>query len=73
MKRGDLFITKDARTIYKVVGYWGRDIVLADVNEEEDASKEVLIYSPAEIEELVGHGYLRELYKTGIKVAEVNK
>jgi len=70
MKKGDLYITKDSKNIFEVVGRWCGDFVLANTNETSD---DVLIYGASEIEELLGEGYFRKLHKTGIKVTEVRK
>jgi hypothetical protein len=65
MKKGDLFITKDGKTVFEIVGRWCGDMVLADTNEDSD---HVLIYGASEIEELLGERYFKKLHKTGIKV-----
>ncbi len=68
MQKGDLLISK-SEVIYKIVGRWGKDIVLAAADDEYD---EVLIYAPSELEELISDGCFRKLYNTGIKVTEEN-
>ena len=65
MKKGDMFITQYDKAIYKVAGRWGSDIVLVDA-EENDVLDQVLIYSPSEIEELLGTGMLKK-YEAGVK------
>ena len=65
MKKGDFYITSDSKTVYKIVGRWGYEIVIADTDE---ASEEVLVYLPSEIEEMIVTGKLRKLHKTGIKI-----
>lgn len=65
MKKGDLFTTKDGKTIFEIVGRWCGEIVLANTNE---ASEDVLIYGASEIEELLDEGYFRKLHKTGMKI-----
>ena len=70
MKKGDFYITRDSKTVYKIVGRWGNEIVIADTDED---SEEVLVYLPSEIEEMVGTGKLRKQHKTGIKVGKEPK
>lgn len=53
IKKRDLLRTKKTLQFYKVVGFWGSDIVLAPDALEDD---QVLVYSKSELEELINDG-----------------
>lgn len=65
MKKGDYLVKRGNNKIYVIAGHWGKEIVLADTDEE---SEEILIYSAAELEGLIARGEFGKLYKTGIKI-----
>ena len=67
MHKGECFITKDDSIIYRLVGRWGKALVLSSIS---DSDETVLMYSPAELEELIGMGQFRKLYPTSIKIKE---
>ena len=67
MHKGECFITKDSSAIYRLVGRWGKALVLSSVS---DSDETVLMYSPAELEELIGMGQFRKLYPTSIKIKD---
>ena len=67
MHKGECFITKDSSAIYRIVGRWGKALVLSSVS---DSDETVLMYSPAELEELIGMGQFRKLYPTSIKIKD---
>lgn len=64
MKKGDYLVNKSGR-VYQIAGRWHRDLVLAPV---EDDDEQVLIYTAAELDEVIGDGEFSKLYKTGFKV-----
>lgn len=53
IKKWDLLRTKKSIQFYKVVGFWGSDVVLAPDAKEDD---QVLVYSKSELEELINDG-----------------
>ena len=55
VEKGDFFNAGKDKRLYRVVGKWGRDIVLAPQAKADD---EVLIYTPGEIDELLESGWL---------------
>lgn len=65
MNKGECFITKDSSAIFCLVGRWGKALVLSSIS---DSDETVLMYSPAELEELIGTGQFHKLYPTGIKI-----
>ena len=67
MHKGECFITKDSSAIYRLVGRWGKALVLSSIS---DSDETVLMYSPAELEELIGMGQFRKLYLTSIKIKD---
>lgn len=67
MHKGECFITKEDSTIYRLVGRWGKALVLSSIS---DSDETVLMYSPAELEELIGMGQFRKLYPTSIKIKD---
>ena len=67
MHKGECFITKGSSAIYRLVGRWGKALVLSSISDSDDT---VLMYSPAELEELIGMGQFRKLYPTGIKIKD---
>lgn len=67
MHKGECFITKDSSAIFRLVGRWGKALVLSSIS---DSDEEVLMYSPAELEELIGTGQFRKLYPKGIKIKD---
>lgn len=67
MHKGECFITKDSSAIYRIVGRWGKALVLSSIS---DSDETVLMYSPAEFEELLGTEQFRKLYPTGIKIKD---
>ena len=67
MHKGECFITKDSSAIYRIVGRWGKALVLSSIS---DSDETVLMYSPAELEELIGMGQFRKLYPTSIKIKD---
>lgn len=53
IKKWDLLRTKKSIQFYKVVGFWGSDVVLApDANGDD----QVLVYTKRELEELINDG-----------------
>ena len=60
MRKGDFYIYTDGG-IYMAVGWWGKEIVLADADPERD---EVLIYGEREFAGLISEGRFRKLYRT---------
>ena len=67
MHKGECFITKDSSAIYRLVGRWGKALPLSSIS---DSDETVLMYSPAELEELIGMGQFRKLYPTSIKIKD---
>lgn len=67
MHKGECFITKVSSAIYRLVGRWGKALVLSSIS---DSDETVLMYSPAEFEEMIGTGQYRKLYPTGIKIKD---
>jgi len=67
MRKGDCFITRDSTAIYRLVGRWNGEVVLASISDDDE---EVLICSALEMEKLIATGHFRKLYPTGIKVKE---
>ncbi len=67
MHKGECFITKDSNAIYRLVGRWGKALVLSSIS---DSDETVLMYSPAELEELISTGQFRKLYPTGLKIKD---
>lgn len=65
MQRGDIFKVKDKEKFYQIVGRWGKDIVLAPMDEHDE---QVLIYTASELEELIGLGQFGKLHPTDTKV-----
>lgn len=53
IKKRDLLRTKKTLQFYKVVGFWGSDVVLATDALEDD---QVLVYTKRELEELINDG-----------------
>ena len=54
MKKGDIFKIRDQEGTYKIVGYYGSDLVLAPMAEDED---QVLVYCQSEVEDFISTGY----------------
>lgn len=65
MKKGDAFITKDREDIYRIVGWWGDEVVLAHLDPDKD---DIFIYTPSELESFVADGRFRKLFATGKKL-----
>lgn len=53
--KGDFFNAGKDKRLYRVVGRWGEDIVLAPLAKDDE---DVLIYTPGEINELLESGWL---------------
>ena len=53
IKKWDLLRTKKSIQLYKVVGFWGSDVVLAPDATDDD---QVLVYTKRELEELIEDG-----------------
>jgi hypothetical protein len=68
MKKGDFLITKSGKTTCKIIGKWGNDFILENVNEPDE---DVMMYSETEIESLIKEGTFRMLHPTGIKVENI--
>ncbi len=60
MKKGAYILSKDGKHAYYIAGFWGKDIVLAPVNDDDD---QVLIYTATEIETLISEGKFSKLHK----------
>lgn len=65
MKKGDFLITKNDKTTCKIIGKWGSDYILENVNEEDE---DVIMYSETELETLIKEGTFRRFHPTGTKV-----
>lgn len=67
MKKGDFLVTKNGKTICKIIGKWGSDFILDNINEEH---QDVMMYGEAELQSLIEEGTFRKLHPTGIKVQD---
>lgn len=59
MKKGDIYKVKGKEKFYMLAGYWGSDLVLAPVGEEED---QVQVYGKEDMREFLDSGYLSKLH-----------
>lgn len=64
MKKGDIFKFRNQESFYKIVGYFGRDLVLAPMNENEN---QVLVYTQSEMKDFISTGYFSKLHKVNTK------
>lgn len=65
MKKGEIFKTEGKDKFYQIAGRFGKDIVLAPMDEKDE---QVLIYSASELEELIGIGEFGKLHPSNIKL-----
>ena len=61
--KGDIFKIRD-KEIFMFVGYFGADLVLAPMNEDED---QVLIYSRSEMNDFISTKYFIKLHPANKK------
>lgn len=59
MKKGDIYKINGQEKFFQIVGYFGGDLVLAPMSEEED---QVLVYSREEMSDFICSGYFNKLY-----------
>jgi len=64
MKKGDFLITKNGKAVCKIIGKWGSDFILENINED------VMMYGETELQSLIKEGTFRKLNPTGIKVQD---
>ncbi|ETA80458.1 hypothetical protein [Youngiibacter fragilis] len=67
MKKGDFLITKNGKTVCKIIGKWGSDFILENINEVD---VDVMLYGDAELQRLIEEGTFRKFNPTGIKVQD---
>lgn len=67
MEKGDFLITKNGKTICKIIGKWGGDFILENINEKDE---DVMMYGETELQSLIKEGTFRKLHPTGIKVQD---
>jgi hypothetical protein len=64
MIKGDIFKIRDKERFFMFVGYFGADLVLAPMNEDED---QVLIYSRSEMNDFISTKYFIKLHPANKK------
>lgn len=64
MKKGDFLIAKNGKTVCKIIGKWGCDFILENINKENE---DVMMYGEIELQGLIEVGTFRRLHRTGIK------
>lgn len=64
MKKDDIYKVKGKDLFYQLVGYFGNDLVLAPMNEDDD---QVLVYSPSEMSDFISTGYFGKLHPVNKK------
>ncbi len=67
MKKGAYILSKDGKSAYQIAGFWGKDVVLAPVNDDDD---QVLIYTASELDTLISEGKFSRLHKIDMEKAE---
>ena len=67
MKKGDFLITKNGKTVCKIIGKWGSDFILENINEEVE---DVMVYGETELQSQIEEGTFRKLHPTGIKIKD---
>ncbi|MBP1920308.1 hypothetical protein [Youngiibacter multivorans] len=65
MKKGDFLITKNGKAVCKIIGKWGSDFILENINEE---NQDLMLYGETELQSLIEEGTFRRMHPIGIKV-----
>ncbi len=64
MIKGDIFKIKNEERFFMFAGYFGDDLVLTPMSEDED---QVLIYSRSEMSDFISSGYFSKLHPVNRK------